>query len=389
MRYFFPLHYDGGNRGCEAIAKGTAILLGSPVSDCIGYCSDTALDHRLGVDRYVTLVPYSLENYLLDKLFAVLNRLFKTNTTLKWRKLYFFRTFLKMISKDDVMLSTGGDMMCYENNEIIYTNDYLHDKGVRTILWACSMGRENLTPEKEKTLFNYSLIYARESLTYDFFKSLGLKNVCLFPDPAFILEPEECALPKCFDGDVIGVNLSSYTLGGTTLNTGFGKEVVKALEYILANTDMHILLIPHVVWNAGGESQDDRSISALVRDTLHSNRVSVLDIDALNYCEIRYVISKCRYFIGARTHSVISAYSMCVPTIALGYSIKSKGIAKDLNLDERLVVQSKSFREGELTDSLKYLMDNGDAIHSALAQQMPLYKERAYGIREYLKNTIK
>ena len=139
MRYFFPLHYDGGNRGCEAIAKGTAILLDSPVSDCIGYCSDTALDHRLGVDRYVTLVPYSLENYLLDKLFAVLNRLFKTNTTLKWRKLYFFRTFLKMISKDDVMLSTGGDMMCYENNEIIYTNDYLHDKGVRTILWACSM----------------------------------------------------------------------------------------------------------------------------------------------------------------------------------------------------------------------------------------------------------
>lgn len=389
MRYFFPLHYDGGNRGCEAIAKGTAILLDSPVSDCIGYCSDTALDHRLGVDRYVTLVPYSLENYLLDKLFAVLNRLFKTNTTLKWRKLYFFRTFLKMIGKDDVMLSTGGDMMCYENNEIIYTNDYLHDKGVRTILWACSMGRENLTPEKEKTLFNYSLIYARESLTYDFFKSLGLKNVCLFPDPAFILEPEECALPKCFEGDVIGVNLSSYTLGGTTLNTGFGKEVLKALEYILANTDMHILLIPHVVWNAGGESQDDRSISALVRDTLHSSRVSVLDIDALNYCEIRYVISKCKYFIGARTHSVISAYSMCVPTIALGYSIKSKGIAKDLNLDERLVVQSKSFREGELTDSLKYLMDNGDAIHSALAQQMPLYKERTYGIREYLKNTIK
>lgn len=385
MRYFFPLHYDGGNRGCEAIAKGTAILLDSPVSDCIGYCSDTALDHRLGVDRYVTLVPYSLENYLLDKLFAVLNRLFKTNTTLKWRKLYFFRTFLKMIGKDDVMLSTGGDMMCYENNEIIYTNDYLHDKGVRTILWACSMGRENLTPEKKKTLFNYSLIYARESLTYDFFKSLGLKNVCLFPDPAFILEPEECALPKCFEGDVIGVNLSSYTLGGTTLNTGFGKEVVKALEYILANTDMHILLIPHVVWNAGGESQDDRSISALVRDTLHSSRVSVLDIDALNYCEIRYVISKCRYFIGARTHSVISAYSMCVPTIALGYSIKSKGIAKDLNLDERLVVQSKSFREGELTESLKFLIDNGDAIHSVLAQQMPSYKKRTYGIREYLK----
>ena len=27
MRIFFPIHLDGGNRGCEAIAKGTAILL--------------------------------------------------------------------------------------------------------------------------------------------------------------------------------------------------------------------------------------------------------------------------------------------------------------------------------------------------------------------------
>ena len=42
------------------------------------------------------------------------------------------------------------------------------------------------------------------------------------------------------------------------------------------------------------------------------------------------MISKCRYFIGARTHAVIAAYSTGVPAIALGYSVKSKGIAEDL-----------------------------------------------------------
>ena len=46
--------------------------------------------------------------------------------------------------------------------------------------------------------------------------------------------------------------------------------------------------------------------------------------------ELKWVISKCRYFIGARTHAVIAAYSTGVPAIALGYSIKSKGIARDL-----------------------------------------------------------
>ena len=42
------------------------------------------------------------------------------------------------------------------------------------------------------------------------------------------------------------------------------------------------------------------------------------------------MISQCRFFIGSRTHSVIAAYSSGVPTLALGYSIKSKGIAQDI-----------------------------------------------------------
>ena len=40
MKYYFPIHLDGGNRGCEAIAKGTAMLLGTDVKDNIGLCRD-------------------------------------------------------------------------------------------------------------------------------------------------------------------------------------------------------------------------------------------------------------------------------------------------------------------------------------------------------------
>ena len=65
----------------------------------------------------------------------------------------------------------------------------------------------------------------------------------------------------------------------------------------------------------------------------------------LNYCQIRYVISKCNIFIGARTHAVISAYSTSVPAIALGYSIKSKGIAKDVGMPDWSVVDSKNIKK--------------------------------------------
>ena len=28
MKYYLPIHLDGGNRGCEAITKATSLLLG-------------------------------------------------------------------------------------------------------------------------------------------------------------------------------------------------------------------------------------------------------------------------------------------------------------------------------------------------------------------------
>lgn len=387
MRYFFPLHYDAGNRGCEAIARGTAMLLQQPADNLLAYCRDMELDSRMGLDQVMTLVPYGRKSYVGDRVVAAVNKLFHTETTLKWRLMYIYRHFMDMMRPGDVMISTGGDMMCYGNNEIIYTNDYAHRRGYKTILWGCSMGPENLTPEKQATLARYSLIYVRESLTYDFMRSLGMQNLCLCPDPAFILPAEECALPECLlQGNVLGLNLSSYVLRGTSMDSAFGRQILTMMEHVLRDTDLHILLIPHVTWHTANENQDDREISHYLQERYgDTGRVTVLDIQALNYCQIRYVISHCRFFIGARTHSVISAYTMQVPTIALGYSIKSKGIAHDLGLPSQLVVDSRQQADpGELTRSLDYLMDHEAEIRQHMAQVMPPYIKSTTKIREYL-----
>ena len=56
------------------------------------------------------------------------------------------------------------------------------------------------------------------------------------------------------------------------------------------------------------------------------------------------MISQCRYFIGARTHSTIAALSSGIPTTSISYSIKSKGINKDIfgHNDHVLEVQDLS-----------------------------------------------
>ena len=352
MKYYFPIHLNGGNRGCEGIAKGSALILQEGRDNMFGLCTDMRLDKKLGVNQYMTLIAsrkVSLVSRAKNRFYKILSLREKIQH-LGYD--YYYDGFLNGITSDDLMLSTGGDMLCYSNNEVIYTNDYLHSRGNKTVLWGCSVGPENLTPEKEATLKRFNMIYTRESLTCSFLKDIGLQHVYCFPDPAFVLEPEEVTLPaEIRNKEILGLNLSNYVLGNFGLDTAFGQQVRELLDFVLNETDFHICLIPHVTW----DNQDDRIVADNIKKMYSDNeRITILDIEKLNYCQIRYIISKCRFFIGARTHAVISAYSTCVPSLAIGYSIKSRGIAKYIELDERLVVDcKKSTDTNELLESFQ------------------------------------
>lgn len=382
MKILLPIHLDSGNRGCEAITLSTVKILNIPKEQIIALSNNITLDKRLGLDKQVTLQtppPTTIGFKIKRKLLRVLTRNDLRTTIYTYQHTYL--PFLKQASENDIMLSTGGDMMCYDNNQVIYTNEVMASKGIKTVLWGCSIGKENLNHEKIKTLQHFSKIYARESLTAEVLTDLGLKNVATFPDPAFILKPESCHLPEIFSKEVIGINLSNYVVGDYSLETKFGNEIRKLIEYVLQETNLNILLIPHVLW----EGQDDRIITNHIIDLYKNNsRVAALNSDLYNYCQLRYIISQCKYFIGARTHSVISAYSTYTPAIALGYSIKSKGIAKDLKLPKELIIDSKNYTNDELLYSFKYLLNSREEIQKHLQNIMPGYVKQLSNVTSWL-----
>ena len=84
-------------------------------------------------------------------------------------------------------------------------------------------------------------------------------------------------------------------------------------------------------------------------------------------------------FIGARTHATIAAYSTCVPTLVVGYSIKAKGIAKDLFGDyENYVVSAQNLNESdELIMAFEWMKKNEKSIRKHLNSFIPSYKEKA------------
>lgn len=58
-----------------------------------------------------------------------------------------------------------------------------------------------------------------------------------------------------------------------------------------------------------------------LKDQFNDSRISIIDKE-YNCEQLKYIISRCRFFVGARTHATIAAYSSEIPTLVLGYSIK-------------------------------------------------------------------
>ena len=91
--------------------------------------------------------------------------------------------------------------------------------------------------------------------------------------------------------------------------------------------------------------------------------------------------------MGARTHSTIAAYSTCIPTLVVGYSVKARGIAKDLfGTDENYVLPVQDLKETtDLWNAFQWVYQRKDDIRNHLQEIMPDYIERAKSAGELLK----
>ena len=97
-----------------------------------------------------------------------------------------------------------------------------------------------------------------------------------------------------------------------------------------------------------------------------------------NCCQLKYCIARCEMLVTARTHASIAAYSTCVPTIVVGYSMKSSGLAKDLfGTTEHYVVNAWDMKtESVLSDAFFWLDAEKENVRSHLTEMMPDYIQK-------------
>ncbi|MBQ5984347.1 MAG: polysaccharide pyruvyl transferase family protein [Bacteroidales bacterium] len=380
MKFLLYPHGGSGNHGCEAIVRSTKTILGGEFS-LMTSCQEE--DIRYGLGKIVNCIPDRVQlSHRNPKFYLAFfqRQFFNKDNALD---LLHFSPVFEAAKTCDVALSIGGDNYCYGKPNYIYLiNEQLSKMHVPIVLWGCSIEPDAIDNQMLLDLHRYSHIYARESLTYRALIQRGLQNVSLVPDPAFLLEKSDVALPKGFvKGNTLGINVSPMIIKHETIKGIVLNNYYRLIDYVLNNTDMQIALIPHVVW---GSSDDRKSLNEIYNHYKGNSRiVYIADNNAVS---LKSIISNCRYMITARTHASIAAYSTMVPTIVLGYSIKARGIAIDLfGTDKHYVISVKSIMsETQLLDDFLWLTDNESIIRNHLVSMIPVYLQAIRSIKSII-----
>lgn len=379
MKFLMYGHAGSKNHGCEAIVRSTVKILGD--HSYYLQSNNWQEDLAFGIDRLVKPVFLNQKEVRRNSPTGLLLRVgARLSRTCDYDDLVSMHKYQKALLKNAVALSIGGDNYCYGGiiQEMREPLRVFQKKGIPAVLWGCSVGKELLYERTMHDLKSYALITARESETVDILRAAGVEeNVVFCADPAFTLDRQEVTLETDFfdDGNVIGLNVSDFMQNYNAYPDATVLNFKNLIDYILKETDCKIAIIPHV----RHEGNDDLIPSDLLAGMFETDRIYVVK-DQLNCMQLKYLISQCKLFVGCRTHSTIAAYSTGVPTLVVGYSVKARGICKDLfGTTDDLLVDVRNFSgDRDLVRAFEAFREKAPALKEHLQSFLPEYISRAY-----------
>lgn len=372
MKIVMYAHGGSENHGCEAIVRATNDLI-KKRNEMHLLSYDIEQDKKYDLDK--SLVLHQGLHSINKKSISFVKAYFSQKIKSEYYQMdaLMHKKGIESLSNMDISLFVGGDNYCYSDvKNYIYINKYMRKKSKVNILWGTSVEPELLNDELiRKDIQKYDMIFARESISYKALKKVN-PNTYLYPDPAFYLPYKKTFLPLGFEeGNTIGINMSPLIMDYEKSNGMAFENFRSLIEYLITNTTYKIALIPHVTWR----SNDDRvPLMKLYEEFKDTDRIILVNDQGCR--ELKFIISHCRFLVGARTHATIAAYSSCIPTLVVGYSVKARGIATDLfGKEEGYVVPVQNLRDtNDLVNAFKWIEKNEDEIIELLKKKMNTYQ---------------
>lgn len=384
------------NRGSEALVRGLIKICKKIYNDCyIAIASGEAdfpenIEYKIdGVNEYIKKRAINNKNAIKNIVAVAARKYFKAYN---FYGSILYSNLVNRAKEFDLVIIIGADnydKKSYGMFPKLHSLNLQLKKKTKSklCLYDCSLDKDDINDELIEDFNLFDLVTVREKISLNNCKGKFNTKLKYYPDPAFVMNASKTELPSIFQkGQVVGINLSSLILNSKHGN----KDLIissyeNLIKYIIEKTDYQVLLIPHVMSGA------DLDILKILYDKFrNSNRCELLNNESLSSPQLKYIISKCSLFVGARTHATIAAYSSCVPTLVLGYSVKSRGIATDLfGTEKNYVVSASDLKnDNQLVDAFKWLLSNKSYIEAHLNNVIPTYILKAESVGMSIKELL-
>ena len=333
---------NNGNRGCVALSYTSIYLIDKVLSE-------SGIEYKLFLpnsgfrelgEQTITVngkdVPYTVIRHVLSYE-GVKGKL---KNFAHYRD---YKTSCKIYKEADFILDIGqGDSFAdiYGVNRFNGIN-LIHREAIKYHKPYCLLPQtigpfknEAIQDEAVKAITRADMVMARDKQSYDYTKEIApdQKHLKEYIDVAFFLPYTK----QQFDKNYIHVGLNISALlwhGGYTRDNQFGlkvdyqKCIRSIIDYFLAIPNVIVHLIPHVVIGER-DIENDYEVSFDLQKEYHQQRL-VLAPFFLSPVDAKDYISGMDFFMGARMHSTIAAFSSGVPVVPMAYSRKFNGLFID------------------------------------------------------------
>lgn len=398
----FGLSQITSNFGCEALIRGTGVILKRALPDCQPvYISDghARIDKcRLGASSPVAVedsAPRFGPRFFCRRLMAKLGRTRRCRRPLSGR----------ILRNADCVLSVGGDLYTFADEEteavwpypwpVVYDGNDIMDHGVPYVIWCASVGPLEKAGDRLDVLVEHlrrcTAVIVREETSYEYLTEvLSVKdNVYLAADPAYLMDPVSFNAPFLSESEdpTVAINMA---LGSIVQVYGNDEERIarvhehylEGMASLISDLGVRIVLVPHGVSDhayLGGFYEHLRE--------RYGERVWLVP-EGLGAQRTKWVVSQCTALVAMRFHCALAGFGTCTPTMLVLTKPKGAMLVKDVYGSTDYSLDLCDFSREALRDMVEQMLDNRDSIRSTLQTQLKEMQRRALYAGDLLKQLL-
>lgn len=204
--------------------------------------------------------------------------------------------------------------------------------GTRVVLLPQAFGPFESATNKifiKKAVENIDLLFARESISYDYLtKTVGKKeNIKQAPDFTNLIDG---VIPENFDREnnhfCIVPNYRMIDRTSKEQSEAYVPFMIKCAKYLLEKDQRPFILVH--------EGEKDMMLAQQINESVGGRLPIIQESHPL---KIKGILGACEGTIGSRFHGLVSALSQGVPSLATGWSHKYKMLFEDYGFNEGLL----------------------------------------------------